>query len=212
MATDAVGNTSTIADTLAIDTDAPEGPVIASYTRDGDGTRGISTELSADDLSIAQVAADGTISEVSATQVDIGILGETDFTFDAKVPDGSNLIVSATDDAGNSSGTYMVLDDSSANSTVDMSNANLGNYQIETVDLSFAEEAHLTITEAQLVALADGTDTLTVIGGSDDEVTITGANQTGSTTVDGQTYDVYSLGEGTVLIDDDITVHTGVMG
>ena len=212
MATDAVGNTATISDTLAIDTDAPEGPVIASYTRDGDGIRGISTESSIDDLSVAQVNADGSITEVSATQVDIPQLGETNFAFNSEVPDGSHLIVTSTDSAGNSSGTYVVLDDESANSTVDMSNSNLGNYQIESVDLQFSEEAHLTITEAQLVALADGTDTLTVHGGSDDEVTITGANQTGSTTVDGQNYDVYTLGIGTVLIDDDITVNTGVIG
>jgi hypothetical protein len=213
MATDAVGNTATISDTLAIDTDAPTGPVIASYTRDGDGIRGISTESSIDDLSVVQVNADGSITDVSATQIDIQQLGETNFTFNSEVPDGSHLIVSSTDSAGNSSGTYVVLDDESANSTVDLSNNSLGNYQIETVDLQFAEEAHLTITEAQLVNLADGTDTLTIIGGGDDEVTITGANQTGSTTgADGQTYDVYSLGEGTVLIDDDITVHTGVMG
>ena len=212
MATDAVGNTATISDTLAIDTDAPDGPVIASYTRDGDGIRGISTELSTDDLSIAQVNADGSITEVSATQIDIPQIGETNFSFNSEVPDGSHLIVSSTDSAGNASGTYVVLDDESANSGVDMSNASLGNYQIETVDLQFAEEAHLSITEAQLVGLADGTDTLTVKGGGDDEVTITGANQTGSITHDGQTYDVYSLGEGTVLIDDDITVNTGVIG
>jgi hypothetical protein len=212
MATDAVGNTATISDTLAIDTDAPDGPVIASYTRDGDGIRGISTELSADDLSVAQVNADGSITEVSATQIDIPQIGETNFSFNSEVPDGSHLIVSSTDSAGNASGTYVVLDDESANSGVDMSNASLGNYQIETVDLQFAEEAHLSITEAQLVGLADGTDTLTVKGGGDDEVTITGANQTGSITHDGQTYDVYSLGAGTVLIDDDITVNTGVIG
>ncbi|MDG1469953.1 MAG: Ig-like domain-containing protein [Ascidiaceihabitans sp.] len=212
MATDAVGNTATISDTLAIDTDAPDGPVIASYTRDGDGIRGISTEFSADDLSVAQVNADGSITEVSATQIDIPQIGETNFSFNSEVPDGSHLIVSSTDSAGNASGTYVVLDDESANSGVDMSNASLGNYQIETVDLQFAEEAHLSITEAQLVGLADGTDTLTVKGGGDDEVTITGANQTGSITHDGQTYDVYSLGAGTVLIDDDITVNTGVIG
>jgi hypothetical protein len=213
MATDAVGNTATIADTLAIDTDAPEGPVIASYTRDGDGISGVSMEISADDLSVAQVNADGSITNVAATQVDILVFGETNFQFNAEVPDGSTLIVFSTDDAGNASGTYVVLDAESANSTVDISNASLGNYQIETVDLQFSEEAHLIITEAQLVGLADGTDTLKVRGGSDDEVTIIGANQTGSMTgADGQTYDVYSLGEATVLFDDDITVNTGVIG
>ncbi|MBV7409001.1 MULTISPECIES: Ig-like domain-containing protein [Roseobacteraceae] len=212
MATDAVGNTDTLSDMVRIDTQAPDGPVIASYTRDADGIRGISTEQSDGDLSVAQVNADGSITNVVANQVDIDVLGETNFQFQTDVPDGSHLVVSSEDAAGNTIGTYVVLDDESANSTVDLGNANLGNYQIEAVELQFAEEASLTITEAQLLDLSDGTNTLTIHGGSDDKVTIAGATRTGSTTVDGHTYDVYSLGtEGTIILDDDITVNTGVV-
>ncbi|WP_299623043.1 Ig-like domain-containing protein [uncultured Tateyamaria sp.] len=211
MATDAVGNTETISDTLSIDTEAPEGPVIASYTRDGDGVRGISTEQSDGELSVSQVNADGSITEVLGTQVEIDALGETNFAFQTDVPDGSHLIVTAEDAAGNSRGTYVVLDDESANSTIDLGNAGLGNYNIDTVDLQFAEEANLTITQAELVALSDDSNTLTIHGGSDDTVTIAGAIQTGSTTVDGQTYDIYSLGtEGVVVLDDDIVVNTAI--
>lgn len=209
MATDAVGNVETLSDMLAIDTDAPDGPVIASFTRDGDGIRGISTEQSDGDLSVAQVSASGAISDVPATQADVDILGETVFQFNTNVPDGSDLLVNATDSAGNTTGTYVALDDESANSTIDLGNPSLGNYQIEQVDLQFAEEANLTITEAQLVALSDNSDTLTIHGGSDDTVTIAGASRTGTTTVEGQTYDVYSLGsDATVILDDDITVNT----
>jgi hypothetical protein len=208
MATDAFGNTDTITDTLRIDTEAPEGPVIASYTRDGDGIRGISTEASSDDLAVAQVNADGSITNVDAIEVDIPVLSETNFHFTSEVPDGSHLIVTSTDTAGNTSGTYVVLDDESANSTVDFGNTGLGNYQIEAVELQFAEEAQVSITEAQLVGLSDDTNTLTIHGGSDDTVNILGAVRTGQTQAEGETYDVYSLGEGTVLIDDDITVNT----
>ena len=211
MATDSVGNTDTISDTLAIDTEAPNGPVIASYTRDGDGIRGISTEQSDGDLSVAQVNADGTINDVEATQVDIDVLGETNFQFASNVPDGSHLIVNSTDAAGNTNGSYVVLDDESANTTVDLANPSLGGFQIEAVDLQFAEEANLTITDAQLLGLSDATDTLTIHGGADDTVTIAGATRTGSVSVDSETYDVYSLGtEGTVILDDDITVNTAI--
>ena len=211
MATDAVGNTDTLSDTLSIDTEAPDGPVIASYTRDGDGIRGISTEQSDGDLTVAQVNSDGSITNVQATQVDIDPLDETNFQFVSNVPDGSHLIVSSTDAAGNARGTYVVLDDESANSTLDLSNPSLGNYQIEAVELQFAEEANLSITEAQLVALSDSTNTLTIHGGSDDTVTIAGASRTGTTIVDGQTYDVYSLGtDATVILDDDIVVNTAM--
>ncbi|APX10924.1 Ig-like domain-containing protein [Tateyamaria omphalii] len=212
MATDAVGNTDAISDTVRIDTQAPGGPVIASYTRDSHGVRGISTDQSDGDLSVAQVNADGTITDVVANQVDIDVLGETNFQFQTDVPDGSHLVVSSQDAAGNAVGTYVVLDDESANSSVDLGNSNLGNYQIEAVDLQFAEEARLTITEAQLLNLSDNSNTLTIHGGRDDTVTIAGAQRTGSTTVDGQTYDVYSLGaEGTIILDDDIAVNTGVV-
>lgn len=212
MATDAVGNTETLSDTVRIDTEAPDGPVIASYTRDADGIRGISTEQSDGDLAVAQVNADGSVTDVAATQVDIDVLGETNFQFQTDVPDGSHLVVSSADAAGNTVGTYVVLDDESANSTVDLGNPALGNYQIEAVELQFAEEANLTITEAQLLDLSDSTNTLTIHGGSDDTVTIAGATRTGSTTVDGQAYDVYSLGtEGTIILDDDIAVNSGVV-
>jgi len=60
------------------------------------------------------------------------------------------------------------------------------------------------------VALSDSTDQLVVHGGADDQVTITGAARSGTTTVGGEDYAVYSLGAGTVLIDEDVTVNTAI--
>jgi hypothetical protein len=204
-ATDAAGNVDSVSSTLHIDTEAPAGPVIESFTRDTDGIRGISTEQSDDVLSVTRV--DGSsIEAVNGIQTDIDALGETSFAFTPEVPDGSQLIVNATDAAGNTRGTYVVLDDESAGSTVDMGVAGLGNYNIEAVDLQFAEEANLTITEAQLVALSSLSDDLTIHGGADDQVNLSGATAAGSTTIDGQAYDLYTLGTGTVAIDDDIQI------
>ena len=203
-ATDPVGNVDTISDTLAIDTEAPEGPVIASYTRQGDGIRGISTEVSDDDLTVYQVRENGSVQEVSADTDDFR--GETHFSFHSNVPDGSHLVVTATDGAGNSSGTYLVLDDEVASSNVSLTNPQLGNYNIETVDLTFAEEASLTVTEAALLALSNNTNELQIIGGADDNLTISGAQRTGT---DGRGNDIYTLGsEGTIIVDDDINVTT----
>ena len=211
MATDSVGNTDTISDVLRIDTEAPEGPVIASYTRAGDGIRGISTELSDGDLTVSQVNADGSIGDVQAAQFDIEVIGETNFQFASNVPDGSHLIVNSTDAAGNSSGTYVVLDDENANTSIDLSNPALGDYQIGAVELQFAEEGNLTITEAQLLALSDDTNTLTIHGGKDDTVNMAGATRTGSVNVGDDIYHVYALGtEGTVILDDEIGVNTAI--
>ncbi|MEP3054736.1 Ig-like domain-containing protein [Ascidiaceihabitans sp.] len=206
MATDAHDNTATISDTLRIDTDAPDGPVMASLTTIGDGVRGISIEQTDDDVSIAQVT-DSAITATPAQSAD-NAFGETEFRFGSDVPDGSNLVITATDDAGNTAGTYVVLDDGVAGSTTSLATPGLGNYQVETVDLNFAEEAHLTINEAQLVNLSSNTDQLIVTGGGDDQVTLTGGQAAGTTTVDGADYNIYNVGAGTVLIDDEITVNT----
>lgn len=206
-ATDAVGNVDTLSDTLAIDTDAPEGPVIASYTRDGDGIRGISTEINDEMVEIHEVNGNGTVTGVDATSVDIPQINETNFQFGTQVPDGSHLVITATDGAGNMSGTYVVLDDESVNSEVVLDADVMGTYNIETIDLSFAEEGNLTINEATLLDLSANTNELQIDGGSDDTVTVTGAVRAGSTIRDGQAYDIYTLGEeGTLYIDDDVTV------
>lgn len=204
-ATDWAGNQESLVSSLQIDTDAPEGPVIESFTRDTDGIRGISTQQSDGDLSVARVEGNS-IEEVSGIQTDIDALGETNFAFSPEVPDGSHLIVNTTDAAGNTRGAYVVLDDESTGSNVDLGAPGLGNYNVEAVDLQFAEEANLTITEAQLVALSNTSDALTIHGGADDRVTLDGATAAGKTTIGGQGYDLYTLGEGTVIIDEDIQI------
>ena len=154
-----------------------------------------------------QVNVDRSISEVESTSFDIDAIGERNFQFESNVPDGSDLIVTATDAAGNFSGTYLALDDEAANTQLTLTNPNLGNYNIETVDLQFAEEAHLTITETALVNLSSNTNELIIDGHNDDTVTITGAVRGGSEVRGDQTYDIYTLGdEATLMIDNDINV------
>ncbi|SFS37900.1 Ig-like domain (group 3) [Sulfitobacter marinus] len=206
-ATDHVGNVDTLSYTVAIDTYAPDGPVIESYTRDGDGIRAISVEQSDDALAVHQIQADKSITEVAASTLENDTRNETNFYFDSTVPDGSDLIVTATDAAGNSSGTYLALDDESANTLLELTNPNLASHNIETIDLQFAEEAQLSITEAALLNLSSNTNTLIVNGHADDTVTIRGGTRTGTEVKEGQTYDIYMLGsEGTLMIDDDISV------
>ena len=214
-ATDHVGNVATIEDTLSIDTAAPNGPVIASFTRDGDGIRGISIETemengvpTSDVQSLVQVQADGTIADVAGEQGFNTLRDETDFAFDENVPNGSQLIVNSTDAAGNTSGTFLVLDDEAATNSVDLTNMALGDYQIENLDLDFAEAASVVIDEASLLALSTNSNTLTIHGSGEDEVIIQDGVAKGTTVGDdGLTYNVYSVGaEGTLLVDLDIPV------
>ena len=125
-------------------------------------------------------------------------------TFNNVVPDGSHLVVTATDSAGNSTGTYVVLGDPDVSRSNVSLASNIGGREIDVIDLEFTEEATLTITEAQIVAMTGEDNTVRVLGNSDETVRITGATRTGSRFEDGQNYDVYELGDATVLIDDDI--------
>lgn len=205
-ATDAAGNSRTITEQMTVDNVAPDSPDMASITRDDtQAVRGITLDSTDSDIAIGRVAATGSVQNVGFSEVDIPALGETQFVFNQVVPDGSHLVVTATDAAGNRSGTYIVLDDPNTTaSNVTVAN-NLSQHDIRAIDLEFTDQASLTITEAQIVALSNQTNAVRVLGNSDDAVQITGAVRTGRTTEDGTNFNVYELGDANILIDEDIT-------
>lgn len=211
-ATDSAGNTSSITEQLTIDTVTPEDPDIVGYFREGGGYRSVTTETSGDDVTIHQIDGSGSVNEMSVYEDVNTFLGETDYHFldgagqPTTIPDGSELIVTNTDDAGNASSTYVVLDETTT-TTVDAGSASLDGFNIETIDLRFGDNSELTITEAQIRELSENSDQVVVRGGTDDTVTITGATASGQTEIDGEMFNVYTLGgDATIVIDDDINV------
>lgn len=216
-ATDAAGNTREITETVQIDTDIPDSLNWLGYGRDGTGVDLIRTEMTEDATYLGQLTnplGNPTVVDVALdSSIDIQSIGQTWMSLDGSVPDGTHLVLSTTDDAGNTAGTYLVTDDPHTN-TVQMSDdiaEALGAFQIDTIDLHFAEDANLTITEEQILALSETTDTVMIDGGSDDIVNIVGAHRTGTQNVEGETYNVYEFGDATVLIDEDITNVNGVV-
>ena len=89
-----------------------------------------------------------------------------------RVWEGTTLLVQAEDDAGNTSGTLMVID-KNGSPTLHVDHAVASGMNVETIDLTQAD-VDLTITEAQIRALSENSDQITVRGGADDQVTITG--------------------------------------
>ncbi|WP_306153093.1 Ig-like domain-containing protein [Roseovarius sp. MMSF_3281] len=212
-ATDIYGNVDTTQGSVTFDMVAPDQPDIVGYFREGGGYRYVTTMTNEEDVTIHQVEGGG-INELSIHDDVSTFTGETDHFFlnDAgqatSIPDGSQLIVTNTDDAGNASSTYVVLDEVTT-TVVDLSNGNLNDFQIETVDLRFGDQSEMTITEEQLLALSDNTDTLIVEGGADDTVTITGANKVDGGADEPAGYDIYSLGDdATLVVDEDIEIVT----
>ena len=212
-ATDRYGNTLSIDETIAVDTALPDLPEWRGYGRDIVGLDEIRIETTEDDIAIGHVIDGATGPEIEAVTIDpansfdVPALGTSYLGFETSVPDGSHLVMTATDSAGNTSGAYLVSDDPMTNDVTFTDNLAqaLAPFEIELIDLDFAEDSQLSITEAQILQLSQSTDRLVVEGGSDDSVTITGAQSAGQVMQEGETYNAYTLGQATVLIDDDIT-------
>ncbi|WP_083947608.1 Ig-like domain-containing protein [Phaeovulum vinaykumarii] len=208
VATDAAGNSDTLSGSFAYDQVAPDAPQIEGYMANSQGLTGITTDTGEVPHEMVAVAADGSSHAVSyGAALPVGA-DETLYVFDQGVPNGSYLVVNALDAAGNDAASLVIVDNTAAVS-VDLDRAGLAGYDFGAIDLSFAPQADLTITEAQINALTDENNTLVVSGDGQDTVTATGAHDTGlSTMIGGVSHHIYTLGtDGTTLIvDDNVTV------
>lgn len=205
-ATDRAGNTSTLTEAFRVDTVSPGSPEVVSFSRDGDGLRGIGTEATDDIYAFARVDANGGAQPMNAFRSDDPVFGETNFRFSTPVPDGSYLVINTADGAGNNSSTLLIVDNTNA-AQVSLSRPGLAGFDLSAIDLSFAPQAQMTIDSQTLQELTGPGQTLMVKGGADDSVTLTGATATGeSRVIDGDRYTIFTLGDtgGTVLIDDQI--------
>jgi len=114
-ATDAHGNTASISDSFTVDTAPPEAPLVESYTRAEEGIRAISTTLTDESVELYAVDGSGGVSEVAHSQTVNEAFLELNFNFEETVPNGSHLVVNASDDSGNSTATLFVLEESGTN-------------------------------------------------------------------------------------------------
>lgn len=205
-ATDLAGNTATSSNDFGVDTEVTNS-IVTSVTFSGDDVSSISIETEAQEYSVSALNADGTTDSLNTTEVALGG-SESLFVLNPTVSDGTHLVVSTEDDAGNESDTLVVLDDNMTNAGT-LDHAGVADFQIEALELDYASDTSLVLTEEQIRNLSDTSDSLTIHGGADDQVTIAGATETGETRdIDGETYDVYTIGDDgvTLVIDQDINV------
>lgn len=213
-ATDAAGNPGMTTQVLAIDTVDPVNPIVVRREEGPDSTFSVTIKTTDDGISFTEIRSDGTMVDVQTVPADIVTRGDTLHDFGslvgggftaAPVPDGSNLIVMATDQAGNASGTFLALDNA-ASRAVDLSTVVDTGLRIDAIDLSFAEDRSLTLSEAQILALSPDDRSLTVHGGNDDSVTLSGASREGAEMVGGRSYAVYAMGDARVIVDEEIQI------
>ncbi|MBT2131530.1 Ig-like domain-containing protein [Aliiroseovarius lamellibrachiae] len=201
-ATDAAGNVGTVSDTFDVDTVAPDAPDGDLLILGSQGIKGLFVDSDPADLSLDQLNPDGSVSQVSGFDLNAFNAGS--------LPDGSKLVLTEEDAAGNATSTLFITNDGAQN--LDLSAAGLSGYNVEAIDLiEVTEDNSITITEQQLLDLSDNSNELTIHGGSGDTVTADGASATGQTVaIDGADYHVYTLGTdgGTLYIQEDVNVVT----
>ncbi|MEN8918889.1 MAG: Ig-like domain-containing protein [Octadecabacter sp.] len=203
--TDANGNTLSMTDEFRVDTEVAIAPTGIGTFVENDAIGSLRVNATDGDLSVSEISSRGSVNEI-ATQEDAIDLGSSVlFDFDPTVPDGSHLVVTDTDDAGNTNSTYVVLDESGTNA-VDLSN--LDGFNIGAIDLGVSTDSELTIDLSTLAGLSDNDNNLVIHGGSDDAVDLTGATSTGqSETIDGKSFDVYTMGDDAqIFIEDGVNV------
>lgn len=210
IARDEAGNTSgPFTSSFALDTIAPNVPVLLE-TQDGSGgMRGISTTNTGDIYNLYRIDASGGAVRLSATVTQDSIYDETVYRFlpGQLVPDGSYLIIANQDTAGNAANT-LVINSKTTGATVDLGREGLRDFDISTIDLTRAPDARLTISAQQLEDLVGPDKRLFINGESSDHVTLQHVTHVQENVlVNGQLYDIYTLGSSgaQVLLEDDLS-------
>lgn len=205
-AVDAAGNVAIIGDSgglgFSVDTVAPDAPHIINDIGSGNQLNGIQVSQPEGELTFYSITGGGVATEIDATVTHVGGTMGSFATFDTPVPDGSYLIVRDLDAAGNEASTLYIRNTGGTTINVDMEA--LSDFDFSAIDLSSAP-GKLTLDADDLARLAGPDQTLMVKGGADDQVGLADASATGEIRhIDGQDYAVYSLGDGLVLVDEDI--------
>ena len=207
-ATDEYGNTNSITDTFKVDTQAPEAPGVAGVFVTPAGVTAATIDAPGHEVVFTEVTSSHQTNDLAETSDGIALGDDAMyFDFDSTLPNGSHLVVSETDTSGNSNTTFVVLEETGTD-VVDL--GGLSGFDIGSIDLGFAQDAVLTLDLATLEGLSDNDNNL-VIRGSDadnDTVNILGADTAGTTTINGKSYDIYTMGDDAqIFIEDGVHVN-----
>lgn len=211
-ATDPAGNSAVLNDAatqgFTYDLQSPKAPVPNFVTLDPSGDTTTALFISPSEgphLTISTVASNGTVATVMNAEP--LVVGSSElYSFPSAVPNGSYLVITDTDTAGNEASTLLVVDSNIA-TTFDLDRPGLEKFDISSINLE-STQASLTITGADILSLTGPENTLIISGDANDSVTALGAQDTGQdTVVGGQTHSIYTVGDdgATLLIDDQIS-------
>jgi len=213
-AVDRAGNfSSTTVIPVKVDTELPDVSDFVRFEKDVDGgmasvrlnTDGNYTAASEDQYEFTRVNADGSVTKLTTDSANIG--GDTLFEFtNGKVPDGTFLVVTAEDRAGNENSSLIIVDNKGAVGEVNLGNVGLADFDFSQIDLREAAGAELTLSATDLNRLTGLNEELLIKGGTDDTVNLTGFGSATYTHENG--HHIYTLGDTVLRIEDDVNVNT----
>ncbi len=204
-AVDAYNNERTSQQFFDVDTVAPDAPYIvsANFYQGELGDIGIPDNDTA--IRVYELDGQGGVDQLGVTAVDARF-DTVQLQLDEMIPDGRQLVVTTQDDAGNMNATLMVFDQADSD-LVDIDDSGLDQFEISAIDLQYATGSELTLDEADIDRLAGNIGKIVVHGDVDDQVTLIDATKTGTTQIDNENYDIYTVGDdGVLIIDEDIRV------
>lgn len=197
---------------MTIDTEKPDAINIISQELDVEtgATEKLSVEQTEDSLEVVQVFENGDPQSLSVFTYDVAQQDRTYIGFNSKIPDGSSVVVAAEDASGNQSAALVFMD-TKTDSSRNLVDYQLSDFDINVIDLQSMGGTTLTITEADILALSKTTDIVTIRGDAGDTVIMEGAAKSAQTYTEantGTTYSIYTLGDdgATVYLDEDIAV------
>jgi len=203
-ATDEAGNVKSISDTVEVDLVAPDAVDFRGEFTENDTVTSVKLGSPTPNATFAQFEAGAdTAQAVNVSDVD-KTSEDFEFAADSAVPNGSHLIVTNNDDAGNSTSTLVVLQDADA-AVFDLGAGALSDFNIAEINLEVTDGVNLDITAEQLRALSADSDRLVIHGDANDSVTmaeLVDVEKSGTETIDNQQYNVYDLGDDTSLVID----------
>ncbi len=206
-ATDTAGNTSgPFTQTFSVDTIAPATPSVLRTEDFAGGYSAITTTNTNDAYSFHRVDTTGGPTRVVADESLTG-RGEDRFDFRTDIPDGSYLVINTRDAAGNEANTLFIKN-TATGVAVDLTREGLEAFDLSAIDLTRAPDARLTINAQQLEALTGPDQRLLVMGETTDQVSLQNVtNVQNDVTINGQRYDIYTLGNNgaQVLLEDDVS-------
>jgi len=135
------------------------------------------------------------------------LTSETNGTTQFNLPEAvADLLVKVEDAPGNAESHYYIFDDGGHNTISRLDNPSFDDHNVTAVNLRH-EEVDLLLTVSDVLNLSDLTDTLVIYGDNDDSVIMSDAVFVGQVTNLDGTFDQYSYGTATILVDDHIPVN-----